>query len=55
MLPLPYHGMTSYDAPPGRLEDDPVFRRHRGDWDVFHTRYITPAAFERGLRPRRQP
>lgn len=55
VLPLPYHGMTSYDATPGRLEDDPVFRRHRADWDVFHTRYVTPAAFERGLRSRRQP
>lgn len=55
VLPLPYHGMTSYDAPPGRLVDDPVFRRHRADWDVYHTRYVTPAAFERGLRPRSQP
>lgn len=52
VLPLPYHGMTSYDAPPGRLADDPVFRRHPKDWDVYHTRYVTPAGFERGLRPR---
>jgi tetratricopeptide (TPR) repeat protein len=53
VLPLPYHGMPRYDVPPGRLEDDPVFRRHRKDWDVFHTRYVTPSVFERGLRPRR--
>jgi Tfp pilus assembly protein PilF len=53
VLPLPYHGMTSYDSPPGRLEDDPVFKKHRKDWDVFHTRYVTPTTFERGLRPRK--
>jgi hypothetical protein len=53
VMPLPYHGMSSYDSPPGRLEDDPVYRRHRTDWDVFHTRYVTPTAFERGLRPRK--
>jgi hypothetical protein len=45
--------MTSYDRPPGRLEDDPVYRRHRDDWMTYHTRYVTPDVFERGLRPRR--
>ena len=30
VLPLPYHGMTDYDTPPGRLEDDPVYRRLPG-------------------------
>ncbi len=51
VLPLPYHGMTSYDTPPGRLQDDPVYRRHPDDWKKYHTRYVTPAVFERGLRP----
>ncbi|HVC93856.1 MAG TPA: FG-GAP-like repeat-containing protein [Pirellulales bacterium] len=58
VLPLPAHDLTSYDAPhaagntapPGRLEDDPVYRRHPRDWEVFHTRYVTTHAFERGLR-----
>jgi Tfp pilus assembly protein PilF len=50
VLPLPYHGMPDYDAPPGRLEDDPVYRRHAKDWQTYHTRYVTPAGFERGLR-----
>ncbi|MDB5310783.1 MAG: Tetratricopeptide repeat protein [Gemmataceae bacterium] len=50
VLPLPAHGMTSYDTPPGRLEDDPVYRRHPKDWAVFHTRYVTPGRFEKGLR-----
>ena len=50
VLPLPAHDMTRYDVPPTRLEDDPVYRRHKKDWDVFHTRYVTPDAYERGLR-----
>jgi tetratricopeptide (TPR) repeat protein len=50
VLPLPYHGMKSYDTPPGRLEDDPVWRRFPKDWEVYHTRYLTPTVFERGLR-----
>ncbi|HEY3787855.1 MAG TPA: ASPIC/UnbV domain-containing protein, partial [Urbifossiella sp.] len=52
VLPLPYHGMKSYDVPPGRLADDPVFRRFPRDWEKYHTRYVTPFGFERGLRPR---
>jgi hypothetical protein len=52
VLPLPYHGMTAYETPPGRLQDDPVFKRFPKDWDVFHTRHVRPAGFERGLRPR---
>jgi hypothetical protein len=42
--------MPNYTTPPTRLEDDPVFRRHKKDWDVFHTRYVTPERYERGLR-----
>lgn len=55
VLPLPSHGMTRYDQPPGLLEDDPVFRRHRKDWELFHTRYVTPDIFSRGLRSMRTP
>jgi len=50
VLPLPYHGMKSYDAPPGILEDDPAYKLHPEDWLDFHTRYVTPEAFERALR-----
>ncbi|MBN9120171.1 MAG: VCBS repeat-containing protein [Planctomycetes bacterium] len=50
VLPLPAHDMANYTVPPTRLEADPVFRRHPKDWDVFHTRYVTPDGFERGLR-----
>jgi hypothetical protein len=50
VLPLPAHDMVNYTVPPTRLADDPVFRRHRRDWDVFHTRFVSPTVFERGLR-----
>lgn len=50
VLPLPAHGLNNYNTPPGKLADDPVYRRHREDWDVYHTRYVTPRVFERGLR-----
>ena len=54
VLPLPSHDQTSYSSPPGRLQDDPVYRRHPEDWRTYHTRWVTPAEFERGLRPARR-
>ncbi len=47
VLPLPYHGMTAYDRPPDRLEDDPIYRRFPGDWTKYHTRYVTPSDIRR--------
>jgi tetratricopeptide (TPR) repeat protein len=55
VLPLPAHDLTSYDRPPGRLEDDPVYRRFPEDWRTYHTRYVTPDVFEQGLRSFRRP
>jgi tetratricopeptide (TPR) repeat protein len=52
VLPLPSHDQPAYDAPPGALEDDPVYRRHPRDWENYHTRYVTPRDFQSGLRPR---
>ena len=49
-LPLPAHDLDNYLTPPRKLEDDPVYHRHRGDWETYHTRYVTPYVFERGLR-----
>lgn len=43
VLPLPSHAWSSYETPPGRLEDDPVYRRNPMDWQEYHTRYVTPA------------
>ncbi|MGH7699567.1 MAG: FG-GAP-like repeat-containing protein [Gemmatimonadales bacterium] len=53
VLPLPYHGLTTYGRAPGRLEDDPAYRRHPEDWTVFHTRYVTSRAFHHALVPDR--
>ncbi len=53
VLPLPAHDMSRYDVPPRELEDDPVYRRYPGDWETYHTRYVTPHLYERGLRPPR--
>src|SRR5690606_33060433 len=51
VLPLPSHEWPAYDRPPGELADDPVFRRHAEDWQKYHTRYVVPRHFHRGLRP----
>jgi len=50
VLPLPYHGMKDYTEPPGKLEDDPAYRRHPEDWQAYHTRYVTPEFFVKALR-----
>lgn len=49
VLPLPYHQMKSYNVAPGKLEDDPAYRMHPRDWQVFHTRYVTPEVFRTAL------
>lgn len=49
VLPLPYHGMKSYTNPPGRLEDDPEYRKHPADWQLFQTRYMAPDEFRSAL------
>jgi hypothetical protein len=53
VLPLPYHGMKDYSTMPGRLDYDPVYRRFPKDWETYHTRFVAPGAFRRGLRPYR--
>ena len=49
--PLPAHDTPDYDpdASPA-LEDDPVYRRYQDDWRKYHTRFVAPDAFLRGLR-----
>ena len=39
-----------YATPPGRLEDDPVYRRFPDDWARYHTRYVTPERFHTAMR-----
>jgi len=50
VLPLPYHGKDVYNTPPGRLEDEWVYRHHPEDWQTYQTRYVTPQVFENALR-----
>ncbi len=49
--PLPSHDQPVYDPEASAvLEDDPVYRRHEDDWLNWHTRYVAPDYFLRGLR-----
>ncbi len=52
VLPLPQHGRPDYRAASFEpaLEDDPVYRRHAGDWQQYHTRFVAPRPFLEGLR-----
>ncbi|HJP91852.1 MAG TPA: FG-GAP-like repeat-containing protein [Pyrinomonadaceae bacterium] len=52
VLPLPYHAKNQYITPPGRLEDEWVYRRHPEDWQTYHTRYVTPDVFQNAMRRR---
>ncbi len=50
VLPLPYHAKQKYITPPGRLEDQLVYRMNPEDWQKYHTRYVTPESFVNALR-----
>ena len=52
VLPLPSHSRPDYGAgsPSLALDEDPVYRRYRDDWEQYHTRFVTPRAFIQGLR-----
>ena len=50
VLPLPYHAKNQYTTPPGRLEDEWVYRHHPQDWETYQTRYVTPDVFKNALR-----
>ena len=52
VLPLPSHDRPDYGAgaPSLTLAQDPIYRRHPEDWNEYHTRFVTPQAFVRGLR-----
>ncbi len=56
VLPLPSHDKPAYGAGTTSLalEDDPVYQRHREDWQRFHTRYVTPQRFLHALRPEKR-
>ena len=48
-LPSRMKGENEFNAG-ASLFSDPVFEMHKNDWAVYHTRYITPYAFERAIR-----
>jgi hypothetical protein len=50
LIPLPSHDTNDYSVAPTTLENDPVYRRHRADWQTYHTRFVSPDAFRRALR-----
>jgi hypothetical protein len=50
--PLPSHALGEPAQNFESLFDDPVYQKHSGDWQRFHTRFITPQHFQRGLWPR---
>jgi tetratricopeptide (TPR) repeat protein len=54
VLPLPFHAKNQYITPPGRLEDEVVYRQHPEDWQNYHTRYVTADVFQNALRPQRK-
>jgi len=50
VLPLPFHGIKDYNQAATRLEDNPAYKYFPQDWQVYHTRFVTPDAFVKGLR-----
>jgi len=51
LMPLPYHGLSDYSRWPGRLEDDPGYKRHPQDWTLYNTRWVSGREFQRALAP----
>ncbi len=47
--PLPTHASPDYSQAGGTLWEDPLFQKHLDDWREYHTRYVTPRHFARGL------
>ena len=52
VLPLPFHGMKTYDTPGKDIASDPVYRKNPQDWQNYHTRFITPESVRTTLLPR---
>jgi Tfp pilus assembly protein PilF len=53
VLPYPYHARSDYNTPPGKLEDEWVYRHHPEDWQTFQTRYVSPQIFADALKNER--
>jgi hypothetical protein len=55
VLPLPTHRSPKYVRGTGRLEDDPMYLKHRADFERFHTRYVSPDLVRDALRVKIAP
>jgi hypothetical protein len=55
VLPLPTHRSPAYVNGTGRLEDDPIYWRHRVDFERYHTRYVAPDAVRDAVRVKLDP
>jgi hypothetical protein len=53
--PLPTHGSAAYVQSKRRLEDDPIYERHRADFERYHTRYVTTEEVRDALRVKIDP
>jgi hypothetical protein len=53
--PLPTHRFPQYVRGSGRLEDDPIYRRHPHDFERYHTRYVSPEPVRDALRVKIDP
>jgi tetratricopeptide (TPR) repeat protein len=53
VTPLPQTGKMDYAKKSPRLEDDPVYKKHKEDWLRFHTRYVSHDDFKLGARAAR--
>lgn len=51
VLPLPSHAITDYSKPPAELQNDPMYQRHKRDWETYHTRYVSPREFYEAMKP----
>jgi hypothetical protein len=49
VLPLPRHDDPAYTATSFELEQDPAYVRHPDDWQRYHTRFVAPDRYLRGL------
>ena len=50
VLPLPTHRSARYAPGSGRMEDDPVYLKHREDFERYHTRYVSGEPARDALR-----
>lgn len=52
VLPLPTHAKPDYTTPPTTLQNDPVYRLHKADWETYHTRFVDTHDYRDSMKPR---